>query len=346
MAVDTTLFDYELPAELIAQHPPSERGDSRMLLLPLDGGPQQHARFCDLPGLVRAGDCLVLNDTRVIPARLLGVRDSGGEAEVLLLRWLEGDRWEALVRPARRMRVGSSVRFGDGVQMTARVLQPPKRGKTEVSLEYEGEFESVLSRIGMMPLPPYIRREAADPRDRERYQTVYAAASGAVAAPTAGLHFTEQMLYELREVGVQTVYLTLHVGLGTFAPIATDTVEAHTMHSEPYEVSVRAAEAINGARAEGGRIIAVGTTVVRTLESCCDEQGRVQAGAGETSLYIIPGYRFRAIDGMLTNFHLPRSSLVVMVSALVGRERLLAAYEVAVAERYRFYSYGDCMLIL
>jgi S-adenosylmethionine:tRNA ribosyltransferase-isomerase len=345
MTVDTSLFDYDLPAELIAQHPPSERGDSRMLLLPPCGGPLQHRHFSDLPELLRPGDCLVLNDTRVIPARLLGVRHSGGRAEVLLLRRLEGDRWEALARPARRMRAGTMVRFGDSGQLNAEVLQRPNAGKTEVRLDYQGDFEAVLSQVGIMPLPPYIRREAAEPEDRERYQTVYARATGAVAAPTAGLHFTGQMLERLADGGVLTAYVTLHVGLGTFAPISADTIEAHTMHAERYSISEQAAASINQARSQGSRIIAVGTTVVRALESCSDERGIVQPGAGESSLYITPGYRFRAIDGMLTNFHLPRSSLVVMVSALVGRERLLAAYEAAVAQRYRFYSYGDCMLI-
>ncbi len=312
--------------------------------MPLDGGELRHLRFRELPDVLERGDCLVLNDTKVIPARLLGSRESGGQAEVFLLKRIGDDEWEALVRPARRMPPGTPVSFGDVV--TATVLAEPVRGKTVVRLECDGDIEAALQRVGTTPLPPYIRREAEDPRDRERYQTVYAAVSGAVAAPTAGLHFTQQMLGALAERGVLRAHLTLHVGLGTFAPIATETIEAHVMHAESYSMAEDAAEMINGARAAGGRIIAVGTTVVRTLESCCDEAGSIRAGSGETDIYIMPGHKFRAIDGMLTNFHLPRSSLIVMVAALVGKERLLAAYEQAVAGEYRFYSYGDCMLIV
>ncbi len=344
LAVDTSLFDYDLPAELIAQHPPADRGDSKMLLLPLDGGDLVHFRFAELPKLLNAGDCLVFNDTKVIPARLLGTRATGGQAEVFLLRRLAGDDWEALVRPARRMHPGTAVHLGQSLQAT--VLQEPNLGKTVMRLEYDGDFEEVLGKVGITPLPPYIRRQVEDPRDRERYQTVYAAVPGAVAAPTAGLHFTSEALRALADRGVQTAFLTLHVGLGTFARISTDNIEAHQMHAEAYSISQRAAATINRARSAGGRIVAVGTTVVRTLESCCDDAGRVQAGSGDTEIYIKPGHTFRAIDGMLTNFHLPRSSLIVMVAALVGRERILAAYESAIAQEYRFYSYGDCMLII
>ncbi len=344
MAVDTALFDYDLPARFVAQHPPAQRGASRMMLVPRAGGDFAHLRFAQLPELLHAGDCLVCNDTRVIPARLLGTRPSGGQAEVFLLKRLAGDDWEALVRPARRMRPGTAVTLGRS--LTATVLQEPKLGKTVVRLEYDGDFEAVLEQAGLTPLPPYIRRQVADPRDRKRYQTVYAKAPGAVAAPTAGLHFTPEMLQALAERGVQTAFLTLHVGLGTFARISTDTIEEHRMHAEAYSISPQAAATINQARSAGGRIVAVGTTVVRALESCCDEAGAIAAGAGDTDLYITPGYRFRAIDGMLTNFHLPRSSLIVMVAALVGRERILAAYQTAIAENYRFYSYGDCMLII
>ncbi len=344
MAVDTSLFDYDLPAELIAQYPPAHRGDSKMMLVPLDRGDFAHLRFAELPKLHNAGDCLVFNDTRVIPARLLGTRASGGQAEVFLLRRLAGDDWEALVRPARRMHPGTAVHFGQSLQAT--VLQEPNLGKTVMRLEYDGDFEDVLDEAGITPLPPYIRRQVEDPCDRERYQTVYAAVAGAVAAPTAGLHFTSEILRALADRGVQTAFLTLHVGLGTFARISTDNIEEHKMHPETYSISHQAADTINRARSAGGRIVAVGTTVVRTLESCCDDAGRVQAGSGDTEIYVRPGHTFRAVDGMLTNFHLPRSSLIVMVAALVGRERILAAYESAIAEKYRFYSYGDCMLII
>jgi len=344
--VDTSLFDYDLPPEAIAQQPPATRGESRMMLVPRDGGGCSHLRFGQLPGLLRAGDCLVLNDTRVIPARLLGHRPSGGQAEVFLLRRVNAhpDIWQALVRPARRIPAGTRIEF-DG-PLTATVLDAPVAGKTSVELTYAGRLEEVLADVGITPLPPYIHRESALPEDRERYQTVYAAEPGAVAAPTAGLHFTQAVLAALDERAVRCVFLTLHVGLGTFAPICTERIEDHTMHSEPYRVSAEAAECINGCREGGGRVVAVGTTVVRTLESCADQRGHVRPGAGETRIYISPGYRFRAIDGMLTNFHLPRSSLIVMVSALVGRERLLDAYAEAIGQGYRFYSYGDCMLLI
>ncbi len=344
MGVDTSLFDYDLPAALIAQHPPEQRGASRMMVVAAGRGEAEHRAFGELAELLLPGDCLVLNDTRVIPARLLGRKDTGGQAEVFLLKQLGGDEWEALVRPARRMPPGTTVSFGE--VLAATVLAEPQRGKTIVKLAYDGELEAALGKVGVTPLPPYIRREREDPRDRHRYQTVYAAEPGAVAAPTAGLHFTDEMLDLLRARGVRMVRLTLHVGLGTFAPISTERIEDHKMHAEQFSISEDAAETINRTRQEGGRVIAVGTTVVRTLESCCDEEGGIAAGSGETDIYIRPGYTFRAIDGMLTNFHLPRSSLIVMVAALVGRERLLELYEMAVERGYRFYSYGDCMLVI
>ncbi|HCU38738.1 MAG TPA: tRNA preQ1(34) S-adenosylmethionine ribosyltransferase-isomerase QueA [Armatimonadetes bacterium] len=344
--MDTSLFDYDLPPEAIAQHPPRTRGDSRMLLVPRDGGPYAHLGFAQLPGLLRAGDCLVLNDTRVLPARLLGRRPTGGQAEVFLLKRLgvQPDVWEALVRPARRTPAGTRVEFG--AALTAKILDTPVMGRTRVELNYAGLLEEVLAEVGITPLPPYIRRESALPADRERYQTVYARAPGAVAAPTAGLHFTQSVLDELADAGVECVFLTLHVGLGTFSPISAERIEDHTMHTEQYHVAAEVAERVNARRDAGGRVVAVGTTAVRTLESCADESGRIVPGAGETGIYISPGYRFRAIDGMLTNFHLPRSSLIVMVAAFIGRERVLDAYRVAIAHGYRFYSYGDCMLII
>ena len=315
-----------------------------MMVVAVGDGEAAHRAFSELPEMLLPGDCLVLNDTRVIPARLLGRKDTGGQAEVFLLKQLAGDEWEALVCPARRMRPGTTVTFGE--VLVATVLAEPERGKTVVRLAYDGDLEAALGKVGVTPLPPYIRREREDPRDRQRYQTVYAAEPGAVAAPTAGLHFTSEMLDVLRARGVRMVRLTLHVGLGTFAPISAERIEDHRMHAEQFSISEDAAETINRTRREAGRVIAVGTTVVRTLESCCDDAGRIAAGSGETDIYIRPGHTFRAIDGMLTNFHLPRSSLIVMVAALVGRERLLELYEMAVEREYRFYSYGDCMLII
>jgi S-adenosylmethionine:tRNA ribosyltransferase-isomerase len=344
IGVDTLLFDYDLPAALIAQHPPDRRGESRMMVAPLDRGAPEHRAFGDLPELLMPGDCLVLNDTRVIPARLLGRKDTGGQAEVFLLKRLAGDEWEALVRPARRMHPGTVVTFGE--VLVATVLANPERGKTIVRLTYDGELETALRQVGVTPLPPYIRRERQDSSDRQRYQTVYAMEPGAVAAPTAGLHFTAEMLDTLRARQIRTAFLTLHVGLGTFAPISAERIEDHKMHAEQFSISSEAAETINRTRADGGRVIAVGTTVVRTLESCCDDGGRIEPDSGETDIYIKPGHNFRAIDGMLTNFHLPRSSLIVMVAALVGRERLLELYQMAIKRGYRFYSYGDCMLIV
>lgn len=342
--MDTSLFDYDLPSELIAQHPPAVRGTSRMMLLPLSGDAPEHLQFTELPTLLSPGDCLVFNDTRVIPARLLGRRPTGGRSEVFLLKRRVGDDWEALVRPAKRMVPGTVVDFGG--LMTATVLDPPEMGVTTVRLEYDGPFEETLGKIGTTPLPPYIRRETEDPEDRERYQTIYARTPGAVAAPTAGLHFTEEVLAQAIARGIHTARVTLHVGLGTFSPISSATIEAHKMHSEQYSVSEEAADTINRARLAGGRIVAVGTTAVRTLESCSNASGIVQPGSGETSIYIMPGYHFKVVDAILTNFHLPRSSLIVMISALVGRERILSAYEIAKEHGYRFYSYGDCMLII
>ncbi|MFO7945797.1 MAG: tRNA preQ1(34) S-adenosylmethionine ribosyltransferase-isomerase QueA [Armatimonadota bacterium] len=342
--MDLSLFDYDLPREYIAQHPPEKRGTSRMMVVPLDGSAFRHTVFSELPEFLEPGDCLVLNDTRVIPARLIGRRPTGGESEVFLLECVEGDCWRALVRPARRMGPGTEVNIGDTI--TATVLQEPQDGETTVKLEYEGDFADALEQAGQTPLPPYIHRDEPHPEDRHRYQTIYADESGAVAAPTAGLHFTEEILQQISDKGIRTARLTLHVGLGTFQPITSPHIENHDMHSERYEVSLETAETINATRAAGGRIIAVGTTVVRTLETCVDEGGVVHASSGATDLYITPGYRFKAIDGLLTNFHLPKSSLLVMVSALAGRRRILAAYEEAIQKNYRFYSYGDCMLII
>lgn len=337
-------FDYSLPSEAIAQHPPQERGQSRLMVIPRAGGPFEHRMFVDLPEYLREGDCLVLNDTRVIPARLIGRRSTGGQVELLLLRPVGDREWETLARPARRLRVGEKVEFGD--VLTAEVSAEGEEGLRTVRLEFDGELLPVLDKVGRMPLPPYIHRPEQQAEDKTRYQTVYARTPGAVAAPTAGLHFTPELLQKVRERGVQVAYLTLHVGLGTFRPIQVERLEDHVMHAEWYHLSEEAAATISTARTNGGRVIAVGTTVVRTLESVADEQGRVHPAEAMTSIFIKPGFDFRVTDGMLTNFHLPKSSLLVMIAAFVGRERILAAYAEAIEKGYRFYSYGDATLII
>ncbi len=337
-------FDYELPKELIAQHPPPQRGQSRLLVIPKAGGPLQHRMFTDLPEYLKPGDCLVLNDTKVIPARLIGQRATGGRVELLLLRQISDREWEALAKPARRLRPHERLIFSE--ELTAEIVAMGSEGRRIVRLDYEGDFWAVLERAGQTPLPPYIRRKKPEPQDRERYQTVYAAVPGAVAAPTAGLHFTPELLQEMERKGIRIARLTLHVGLGTFRPIQTENIENHRMHAEYYSVSERAAAIINETRAQQGRIVAVGTTVVRTLETIVDENERVRPGSGMTDLYITPGFVFRATDALITNFHLPRSSLLVLVAAFVGRERILEAYQEAIRRGYRFYSYGDATLII
>ena len=338
-------FDYELPPELIAQEPLPQRDASRLMVVDRETGRWEHARFRDLPRYLRPGDCLVLNDTRVRPARLYGRRPGGGRVEFLLVQPLQDDRWLALVRPGRRLRQGTVALCGEERPLRVEVEEVRESGERVVRLVAPpGEtLEETLHRLGRVPLPPYIRTELKDP---ERYQTVYAREEGAVAAPTAGLHFTPELLDRLRAMGVHIATLTLHVGVGTFRPVTAERVEEHVMHAEYYRVEPAAAETINAARARGGRVVAVGTTVTRTLETVADPQGRVRPGSGWTDLFIYPGYRFRAIDGLITNFHLPRSTLIMLVAALLGRERTLAAYREAVARRYRFFSFGDAMLIL
>lgn len=336
-------FDFSLPEELIAQHPVEPRDASRLLVLPKAGGAVEHRRFRDLVDYLNPGDLLVVNETKVMPARLLGAKEgTGGAAEVLLLKRLDRDRWETLVKPGRRLRPGARITFGDG-QLRATVLEPTAAGGRVVQFAYEGVFEQVLDRLGEMPLPPYI---TARLEDATRYQTVYAREWGSAAAPTAGLHFTPELFAELEANGVRTEKVLLHVGLGTFRPVETEQIEAHQMHSEYYRLTPETAAAINAAREQGGRVIGVGTTSVRTLETCADETGRLQPGEGWTDIFIYPGYRFRAVDGIITNFHLPKSSLVMMIAAFAGRERVLGAYAEAVQERYRFFSFGDAMLIL
>jgi S-adenosylmethionine:tRNA ribosyltransferase-isomerase len=336
-------FDYTLPEHLIAQHPADRRDLSRLLVYDRQSGTVAHRHFRDVVGYIRPDDCLVLNDTRVIPARLLGKReDTGGAMEFLLLKDHGNDVWETLVKPGRRAQIGTRFTFGDGV-LTAEVLSKTDGGGRLVRFFYEGVFAEVLDRVGLMPLPPYIHEKLEDP---ERYQTVYARYRGSAAAPTAGLHFTEELLDTIREQGTAIAKLTLHVGLGTFRPVKEERIEDHPMHAEAYTVTEEAADTINTARQRGGRIIAVGTTAVRTLETVADENGTVHPAEGQTDIFIYPGYRFRAVDCLITNFHLPQSTLLMLVSAFAGREQILAVYREAVAREYRFFSFGDAMLIL
>jgi S-adenosylmethionine:tRNA ribosyltransferase-isomerase len=341
-------FDYQLPEELIAQHPPARRDAARMIVLDRAQARWHDSRFTELPAYLRAGDVVVINDTRVFPARLAGVREpSGGRVELFLIEERGPQTWEALARPARRLQTGARVQFGAG-RLRAEVVATLAEGRRLLRFDCdEQSFESLLEELGQTPLPPYIKREGESVEaDRERYQTVYARERGAIAAPTAGLHFTPQVIAELQARGVRVVPLTLHVGYGTFEPVRATRLQDHKVLPERYIISEEAASSINRARAEGGRVLAIGTTTTRALESAMNKEGRIQAGARSAELTITPGYEFRAVDALLTNFHLPRSSLLVLVSSFAGRETLLAAYRHAVAERYRFYSYGDCMLII
>ncbi len=340
--MNTSDFYYELPQELIAQTPPADRSASRLLLYDRNTRSITDGVFSDVASHLHPGDVLVRNTTRVIPARLIGVREgTGGHMEFLLLRRAEGDRWECLAKPARRARPGQEYRVGDGLRV--RVLgDTGAEGGKLVELLYDGILEEVLDRVGQTPLPPYITERLEDP---ERYQTVYARERGSAAAPTAGLHFTQALLDRLRAQGVRIVDVLLHVGLGTFRPVSAERVEDHHMHAEYCEVTAEAARAINEARAAGGRVVAVGTTSVRTLESAATPDGLVQPFAGQTSIFITPGYAFRAVDALITNFHLPESTLLMLVSAFAGREEMLRVYRHAVQQRYRFFSFGDAMLI-
>ncbi len=344
----TADFDYELPPELIAQHPAARRDQSRMLVVQRAGRRLEHRRFTDLAAYLRAGDLLVVNDTRVIPARVLGRKTpSGGKVEILLLEEIRPGTWDVLLRAARRPKVGSLIGLGRG-EAVAVLLADGEKGRATIRVECERPFLDLLETIGQPPLPPYIKRAAIghQDEDRDRYQTVYAREPGAVAAPTAGLHFTPQLLGHLAESGVRTASVTLHVGLGTFRPVDAENVEDHRMEEERYTVPEETARLFNETRAAGGRIIAVGSTTVRTLETAIGPDGRLAAGQGRTGLFIRPPYEFKAVDLLLTNFHLPKSTLLMMVSALAGRELVMEAYGEAVREKYRFYSYGDCMLIL
>lgn len=340
--MEVSTFDYELPEELIAQDPLEKRDASRLMILDRESGEVRHAVFSDIENELMPGDCLVINNTRVLPARLYGVKkDTGAHVELLLLKRTGENTWETLVRPGKKLRTGAVVEFGEGL-LTGTIKETLPDGNRIVSFAYEGIFEELLDRLGTMPLPPYITHEL---KDKNRYQTVYAKYDGSAAAPTAGLHFTKELLARLKEKGVRIAEITLHVGLGTFRPVKTKTVEAHEMHSEYYEISEEAAEIVNSTRASGGRIIAVGTTSVRTLESAAAEDGTLSACSGWTEIFIYPGYRFKVIDGLITNFHLPKSTLIMLVSAFAGTEHVLAAYREAVKERYRFFSFGDAMFI-
>ena len=338
----TSDFYYDLPQELIAQTPLDRRDSSRLMVLDKQTGATQHLHFYDLPALLRPGDCLVLNDSRVLPARLLGHREpSGGAVEVLLLVDRGDKVWECLVRPGKKLREGARLSFGDGL-LTAEVLEVCEGGNRLIRFHYDGIFLELLERLGRMPLPPYIKAELQDP---ERYQTVYSREVSSAAAPTAGLHFTKELLQQVQNMGVALAYVTLHVGLGTFRPVKEEEITDHEMHAEFCTISQEAADTINAAKRRGGRIICVGTTSCRTIESWAAEDGTLQASSGWTSIYIYPGYRFKVLDCLITNFHLPESTLVMLVSALAGREHILAAYEEAVRERYRFFSFGDAMFI-
>ena len=335
-------FYYDLPPELIAQTPLTDRSASRLLVLNKESGEISHEHFYDITAHLKPGDCLVMNNTRVIPARLYGCKEeTGGKIEFLLLKRLELDKWEVILRPGKKAKPGSRFEFGGGL-LRAKVLEVIEDGNRIVRFEYDGVWEEILDKLGEMPLPPYIKEKLSD---KERYQTVYSKIEGSAAAPTAGLHFTKELLKKIEDMGVETAYLTLHVGLGTFRPVSVDNVEEHIMHSEFYQVSPETAEKINRTRERGGRIIAVGTTSVRTLETVADDDGRMRAASGETSIFIYPGYKFKAVDALITNFHLPESTLVMLVSALAGKENIFKAYNTAVREKYRFFSFGDAMLI-
>ena len=337
----TTDFYFDLPEELIAQTPLERRDGSRLLTLDKNTGETRHKHFYDLPSMLRPGDCLVLNDSRVLPARLLGRRSGGGACEVLLLIDRGEKVWECLVRPGKKLRTGARVTFGDG-ELTAEIVGEVEGGNRLVRFEYEGIFLEVLERLGKMPLPPYIKEEL---QDSERYQTVYSKTVGSAAAPTAGLHFTKDLLEQVNAMGVKVCYITLHVGLGTFRPVKAENLDEHEMHSEYCIISQETADVINETKRSGGRVICVGTTSCRTIESWANEDGTMEAKAGWTNIFIYPGYRFKVLDALVTNFHLPESTLIMLVSALAGRENVLAAYEEAVRERYRFFSFGDAMFI-
>lgn len=340
--MNVTDFDFYLPEELIAQHPLQQRDSSRLMVLNKKTGEIHHKVFHDIIGYLKEGDTLVLNNTRVLPARLIGEKaETKGKIEFLLLRRIDKDTWECLAKPGKRAKVGAKFTFGDGI-LEAEVMEIGDEGNRIVKFTYEGIFEEILDRLGEMPLPPYIHEKLAD---KERYQTVYSKEEGSAAAPTAGLHFTKDLLEKIKEKGVNIVYLTLHVGLGTFRPVKVDKIEEHHMHSEYYHLTKEAADTINATKENGGRVIAVGTTSTRTLETIADENGKVREASGWTDIFIYPGYKYKVVDNLITNFHLPESTLIMLVSALAGRDHVLNAYKIAVEEKYRFFSFGDAMFI-
>lgn len=342
MAMKTSDFYYELPQELIAQDPLEDRASSRLLLLDKQTGETKHTVFHHIIDYLQPGDCLVINNTKVIPARLIGEREeTGGKVEVLLLKRKENNIWETLVKPGKKARPGTRLTFGGGL-LKATVLEVVEEGNRLIQFEYDGIFEEILDQLGQMPLPPYITHQL---QDKNRYQTVYAKYEGSAAAPTAGLHFTKELLEQIRQKGIQIANVTLHVGLGTFRPVKVEDVTQHHMHTEYYRVTEEAANIINETKKKGGRVICVGTTSCRTIESAAGENGLVQAKEGDTSIFIYPGYRFQVLDCLITNFHLPESTLLMLVSALAGKEHIMQAYQEAVKERYRFFSFGDAMFI-
>lgn len=339
----TSDFYYDLPKELIAQDPLEDRSSSRLLVLHRKSGRVEHRVFTDIVEYLKPGDCLVRNNTKVIPARLYGTRvDTGATIELLLLKRMENDVWETLVKPGKKARQGAVISFGDGI-LTGEIIDVKEDGNRLIQFRYEGIFEEILDQLGQMPLPPYITHQL---EDKNRYQTVYAKHSGSAAAPTAGLHFTPELLEEIKAEGVEIAHVTLHVGLGTFRPVKADDILDHHMHSEFYRIEASEAEKINRAKESGHRVICVGTTSCRTVESAADENGKLKECSGWTEIFIYPGYKFKVLDCLITNFHLPESTLIMLVSALAGREHVLAAYEEAVKERYRFFSFGDAMMIV
>ncbi len=335
-------FYFDLPEDLIAQHPLEKRDESKLMVLDKNSGEVKHKVFKDIIDYLNAGDCLVLNDTRVMPARLYGAKeDSGGKMEFLLLRRLEKDVWETLVKPGKRAKIGARFTFGNG-ELKAEIIEVLENGNRKIKFEYEGVFEAVLDALGEMPLPPYITEKL---EDKERYQTVYSKEVGSAAAPTAGLHFTQELLDKIKEKGINIAFVTLHVGLGTFRPVKAENIEEHEMHAEYYYLNSENAKIINAAKESGKRVIAVGTTSNRTLESIADDSGRVKEASGYTSIFIYPGYKFKIVDALITNFHLPESTLIMLISAFSTRDIVMNAYNTAVENRYRFFSFGDAMFI-
>lgn len=335
-------FYYDLPTELIAQHPLDVRTSSRLLVMNKETGEVEHKHFRDITEYLNPGDCLVMNNTRVIPARLYGMKkDTGGKIEFLLLKRIDINTWNVILKPGKRARTGARFVFGEGL-LEAEVIEVCDDGNRIVRFEYDGIWEELLDKLGEMPLPPYIKEKL---EDKERYQTVYSKIDGSAAAPTAGLHFTNELICKIKEMGVNIAYLTLHVGLGTFRPVSVDNVEEHVMHTEHYDVTQEAADIINQTRKNGGRIIAVGTTSVRTLETVANDDGTISEQTGNTSIFIYPGYKFKVVNSIITNFHLPESTLLMLISAFAGKENIFNAYDIAVKERYRFFSFGDAMFL-